>query len=307
MNERIAELRWTDDQWNRIQSTVSEEARRTRVATKFLPIYGPIDSDQVAVPDISLGMGPAPLAPAAAGIAPQRLEINSRPDTVLTTISALVYVRNHEAADPELQAALTMFRRAANLIARTEDALMLKGQPNASAPPPGAPAAPIQVTGGRTQWGLLGSPTSVNAANHPANRIQIAPAGPGLAALGWAVPVAVNGAIGQLEGRGYRGPYVCVFSNALFQAVHMPTPQLTLPRHIVEPMLDDGMILRSSFVDPVWGVVASYESAQIEQVLASDIAVKFLHISEEPRFIFRVSERVALRVRDWGAVVNLTP
>jgi hypothetical protein len=42
-------------------------------------------------------------------------------------------------------------------------------------------------------------------------------------------------------------------------------------------------------------------------VIARDIGVRFLYVSEEPRFVFRVSVRTALRVRDWQAIVNLNP
>jgi hypothetical protein len=72
-------------------------------------------------------------------------------------------------------------------------------------------------------------------------------------------------------------------------------------------MLEGGPLLRSSVIPSNWGAVISHESGQVEQVLASDICVKFLQVSEEPRLVFRVSQRLALRVRDWGAVVNITP
>src|SRR5258707_9503767 len=36
---------WTDEQWARVNQAVQEEARRSRVAATFLPLYGPLDPD----------------------------------------------------------------------------------------------------------------------------------------------------------------------------------------------------------------------------------------------------------------------
>jgi hypothetical protein len=40
----------------------------------------------------------------------------------------------------------------------------------------------------------------------------------------------------------------------------------------------------------------------IEVVVASDISVRFLQTTLEPRFVFRVSERIALRVSQDDAI-----
>jgi uncharacterized linocin/CFP29 family protein len=293
MSQYVAELPWTDEQWSRVCRAVTEEAQRTRVASKFLPIYGPIDSSEVAVPNIGLTTGPP------------RLEVNSRPDTLLATISVLVHVRTHEAADPELQAALTMFRRAANLIARTEDALMFNGQPDADLPPPLPPVGPVIVTGGDTQHGLMGSPNAVEAATNDAERFPIAPVAQGFGPMGQALIGTIVDAINALESNGQMGPYACVLSNSLYRAVHTPTATLVLPRHSILPLLEDGPLLRASTILNGWGAIVSCGSGLVEQVLASDINVKFLQVSAEPRFVFRVSERVALRVKDWTAVKNI--
>ena len=308
MSQYVAGLNWTDEHWSRVEKTVKQEAERTRVAAKFLPIYGPVPEDELEVPNFALQQQAAPLVPAAGvpGLAAQRLSVDSTSATALATISILVYLRTHEAADPELQAALTMFRRAANLIARTEDALMFNGQNGRNQPPvaAGGLRALAQVTYGRQQNGLIGSPLNpVFGAGHPA-----APVARGAAGLpGQTVVTAVVNAITQLEDSGYGPPYACVFGNDLYRDAHTPTQNLILPRQPITSMLEGGPLLRSTVIPADWGAVISHESGQVEQVLANDICVKCLHVSEEPRFVFRVSQRVALRVRDWGAVANITP
>jgi uncharacterized linocin/CFP29 family protein len=315
MNQRIAELPWTDEQWNRVCKTVCEEAQRTRVAAKFLPIYGPVGSEEVAVPNVALDNNP------------NRLTVNSLPDTTLATLSVLVHVRNHEAADPELQAVLTMFRRAANLIARTEDGLMFGGQPRVGMPPRFRPRGPIVVTGGRAQQGLLGNrfglpagdqtarpgtprrahSVSIHTPGRPGPLVDAVTGATDIAAVGKQMISKIVNAIGLLESSGYGPPYACVLDGSLYEAVNTPAPSLIAPRQTILPLLQGGPLLRSSMLLAGCGILVAYESGQVEQVLASDITVKFLQVSLEPRFVFRVSERLALRVRDWSAIVNLQP
>jgi hypothetical protein len=306
MSQYAAGLKWTDEQWDRVTRTVKQEAERTRVAAKLLPIYGPVNEDQLAVENFALGQQGAPLVPGPGlGLAVDRLAVDSAADTALASISMLVYVRTHEASDPELQAALTMFRRAANIIARTEDALMFNGQPRANDPPnvPGAPIALVQTTYGREQRGLVSSPiTPQFGRGHPSVTINR-----GAAAAGVGVVTAIVNAITQLETDGYGPPYSCVLGNDLYREAHTPTNNLVLPRQPITSMLEGGPLLRSSLIPAGSGAVISHESGQVEQVVATEICAKFLHVSEEPRFVFRVAERVALRVRDWAAVVSIAP
>ena len=41
---------WSEDIWSRIDQAVHDECKRTKVAAKFLPIFGPIDSSQLTMP-----------------------------------------------------------------------------------------------------------------------------------------------------------------------------------------------------------------------------------------------------------------
>jgi hypothetical protein len=259
--------------------------------------------------------------------------------TLLTTIAINIHVRTHEAADPELGAVMTMFRRAANLIARTEDALMFNGQPGPNLAPTRAPAIAgvrAAVTGGQFQYGLLGNedtglPTFGDPLPPPADgdrpafedgypeddpvpgqasRVLIPNTkGPGnpLTAqeAGQALVGSINHGISLLEQAGYTGPFACVLGNRLFETAHEPTGSFVMPRDRILPVLMDGPLLRSSLLANEHGILVAYGSGQVEQVLASDICVKLLHVSGEPRYVFRICERVTLRVRDWNAVVNL--
>src|SRR5438105_27521 len=50
MDDRNAQVGWTDAQWNRISQAVIEEAQRARVAASFLPMYGPLPPSTEVVP-----------------------------------------------------------------------------------------------------------------------------------------------------------------------------------------------------------------------------------------------------------------
>src|SRR5258708_3322012 len=130
MDNNSAEVGWTDEQWNRIHAVVTEEAQRARVSAQFLPVVGPLDPSVVAVPDLALTFPPNAAPPPN-----NRMLINSTPNLNLARISVLVEARNHEVSDPDLSAVMVMFRRAANYIARIEDAMVWHGQAAAGAPP----------------------------------------------------------------------------------------------------------------------------------------------------------------------------
>src|ERR1022692_2101370 len=125
MDPALEQIGWTEDQWNRICTTVTEEAQRARVAAQILPVVGPEDPTVVAIPAYTMTY---PERPEVARPPERQMNVSSDPTLYLTTISVLVEVRPREAADPALSAALTMFRRAANVIARAEDALAFNGR-----------------------------------------------------------------------------------------------------------------------------------------------------------------------------------
>ena len=97
------------------------------------------------------------------------LRIADKNTTQLATLQLSVRVRGEQLADPEMGSVLTLFRRAANVIARLEDALVFNGfvgydpdyPGNAGNPalPYNSPNAGEQIWGGKAA-GLLISPTN---------------------------------------------------------------------------------------------------------------------------------------------------
>jgi uncharacterized linocin/CFP29 family protein len=109
---------WTDEQWARINKVVQEEASRARIAATFLPLLGPLPGDTDFVREERIQFAPPPAPP---------LGIQDRPVIQLATLQVRVQVRGAQMADPEMTSVLALFRRAANVLARLEDAVVFRG------------------------------------------------------------------------------------------------------------------------------------------------------------------------------------
>ena len=298
MHSDLVQIGWTDEHWNRIFSAVTEEAQKARVAAQFLPVVGPLDPTTVAVPSYALSTKDNPLQ-GLGSVSDRRLSVSSDPTLYLTKIAVNVYLRSREAADPELNAALTMFRRAANYVARIEDALIFNGRPGEDAVPPfglqGIPEVHHISGGGSVDGLMLGRPGS--------RRLHRVASMEGLT-RGDQVINAIIRSINELDAAGQLGPYACVLSPDLFAAVCTPNDALVLPRDRILPFLQ-GPLLRSSAIKNSYGLVVALSANPIELVVASDIHVKYLQTTEQPRFVFQVSQRIALRIKESEAIAVL--
>jgi uncharacterized linocin/CFP29 family protein len=301
MHSDLVERGWTEEHWNRITSAVTEEAQKARVAAQMLPLVGPEDPTTIAVPDFRLGANPNPSPPPA-----QRLTVNSSPNLFLTTIATTVQLRSHEMADPSLKAALGMFRRAAANIARVEDCLMFNGgAPGAmpaAVPPPVANVTTVACDGAAPLDGLIVLPPPPPPPPPPyTSRLYERVA----TLTGDDIVNAIVAAIGSLDGLGHQAPYAVALGQSLFNEICRPVPgSMVMPRDRILPFLQ-GPLLRASALPPQAGVVVSLSANPVELVVGSDLSVRFLQSTPEPRYTFRVCERVALRIREFEAICVL--
>jgi uncharacterized linocin/CFP29 family protein len=223
--------------------------------------------------------------------------VDHTPTTFLTSLSVNVVLTSQEVADPDLQGGLIQFRRAVNLIKRVEDALIFRGQGGAGMAPPGVAALPpvINIGYGGAQPGLYGAAPYIPRLD----RLVVAGAIPGND-----LATAIIAAVGDLEAAGQNGPFACVLSQDYFSDLHTPGVALVLPSDRVKPFLE-GPLLRTSTLPAQTGLVIALSGSPPEIVISAELHVRFLQITTEPRFVFRVSERIALRVPDWTSVLVL--
>lgn len=297
MTSNDPQLAWTDDQWNTVQAAVDEAARKARVASSFLPLVGPLSPSATTVP--AMPMKDQELPQPEHGEGPLRLEVDEHEVLRLATISANVYLKNSEATEPELASATAMFARAADVIARVEDAVVFNGLPEQDlAAFPAAERVPTFADGTPAVQPLI-------------YKVHGGTPNPGLLGSGLGEPVevgdivtAVVDAVERLEARGHYGPFACVLGDDLFLRANTPSRSLVLPSDRIMPFLN-GPLLRSSTVPREKGLVVALAGNPIDLVVATDITVKYLQLTIEPRYVFRVYERIALRVKQPGAVCAL--
>jgi len=277
MTQNNSQVPWTDEQWVRVNQVIQEEASRARVAATFLPLCGPLppDTDFVRAEVISEDVSP--------------ITIEDRTAIKLVTLQVKLSLRGAQMADPEMTSALALFRRAANVLARLEDALVFNGQADQNrGPPQGAPPAIWDVGGGQHSPGLLRDVPEARVAVSRNNLVT-----------------KVSNAIGVLEGRGHFGPFAVVLDQQFFTAVQTPNASLVLPQDRIIPFLDGGSLLRSSTLPEHSGVVVALGGAPVELVVATDVSLTFLQVTLDPLFVFRVFEKMVLRVKNANAIFAL--
>lgn len=310
MADDATPLPWSAQQWASLRAIAQESARRARVASTFLAQSGPLPPEQTTVP--ALRMRPTRPARPLPGEALERLETSTVKTLPLVTIASNVYLRTSEVMDPNLEAAKAMVSRAAEVLGRLEDAIIFNGQERAGKGPPprrrlrGREAAGVSVVqpdiwtvhGGGRLKGLL----DVRA------RVNLAVAAGADVPTGNEMVRGVVEAIDALEGKGHYGPFAIVLGQELFEAAHTPNQgSLVLPSDRILPFLDSGPLLRSSTLPQNQGVVLALGGAPVEVVVASDLNVRFVQMTLEPRYVLRISERFVLRIKEPKAVCKLLP
>ena len=205
-------------------------------------------------------------------------------------------------ADPDMASALQLFRRAANVLARLEDHVVFNGLqgPNQPAPPE---LAVGKIVGGQESKGLAdGKAHFIDVPEPEPDPDQPQDQTPS-ALLGGLLVSAVSDCIGDLEGVGHFGPFAVVLDHAFFTAVQTPNEgSLVLPQDRIIPFLGGGPLLRSSTLPESSGVVVALGAAPVELVVATDVSLSFLQVTPEPEFVFRVYEKIVLRIKEKEAI-----
>ena len=196
-------------------------------------------------------------------------------------------------ADPELTSALQLFRRAANVLARLEDALIFRGSPAQVPDQWKGPYLPSGRSSAAPHQGGCWTPRvlSVSAKRDGNSLVE-----------------GVSASIGELEAAGHFGPFAVALGQKYFDAVQKPNKDsLVLPQDRIVPFLGGGSLVRSSLLGDDRGVVVALGGSPVELVVATDMSLNFLQVTTDPMFVFRVFEKVVLRIKEPDAIVRLEP
>ena len=112
MDDRNAQVGWTEAQWNRVREEVLQAWQRVRVAGSFLPIYGPLPpSTQVVPSEVLKGDG----------------SVDDRATADLVEIDLPVVLSRQQILEEDLSSALLQFRRRATQLGQLEDWFIFNG------------------------------------------------------------------------------------------------------------------------------------------------------------------------------------
>jgi uncharacterized linocin/CFP29 family protein len=273
-------LGWSDAQWERVNSAVTEAFGKASVAGAFLPCYGPLPEAAEYVRDEKFTETGA--------------TVRIADDTTLKLFNLTVNVvlSSEQVAEEALSSALLAFRRAANTLAQVEDDLVFNGF-NKNVARTGRTAS-IVVTHPDTLEGLA----EVNRGSKTKLRTKGGDVGEKLV-------TAVVKAISDLEDDSHSGPFACVLGSNLFEEAHKPREKsMVLPADRITPLLN-GPLFRSGQMDEDSGIVVSLAASAIDIVVATPPRAQFLQLTADAKYLFRVYEKFMLRIKDPTAVQPL--
>ena len=276
----MAELSWTDAQWQKVNEAVSEAFGKASVANHpdFLQGYSHKGSSETVRNERLTQSDSTTLS-----LDVDHDSLNLR----FVTLRVHVNLSSEQVADETMVNALLVFRRAANILAQQEDRIVFDGYQR------GGKDSPFVANNPKPQKGLADPLARMKFELFAATGMTPAQVGNSL------VPQVVR-AIRTLEDTSNPSPFACVLGNRLFEFVHTPDPNsLILPADRITPIVK-GPLLRSGQMNEFTGIVVSLAAGAVDIVVGTPPTVQFLQRTNEGRFLFRVYERFVLRVRDDG-------
>jgi uncharacterized linocin/CFP29 family protein len=317
MTPSDSQVPWTDEQWALVRQAVQKEANRSRVAATFLPLYGPLAGDADFVKSEKLNyINTPPSIGSSPWAGSETMSVDEQKTIPLTTLQVRVILHGAQMADPKLTSALEMFRRASNVLARLEDAIVFRGQKDKDQGPVDEAINGLKaiwtVRGGEESGGLLGDSeteavekTELAKRADPVTRTDAAKKTEAADRSGQHLVHQVSEKIGNLEGKGHFGPFAVVLGQTLFARAQTASAALILPSDRIIPFLGGGPLLRSSTLPHDQGIVVALGAAPVELVVATDVSVGFLQVTTDPLFVFRVFEKIAVRIKESDAIERL--
>jgi uncharacterized linocin/CFP29 family protein len=315
MEDAAVQVGWSAEQWRRVAEVVTEEVSKASVATAILACYGPIPEgmDAVRRDKISVKETGGRLA----------VTVEDTLTTPMWSLEVHVRLRREQVRDESLSSGSLAFRRAANLLAMVQDAIVFHGgpqSPDAYAGEPVAMAIPLgpgpnsslvkQVVkpdrdiapGGLVASGAANNPDLAEGAyKKPPKEENGSPE----ESDGESLVSKVQNAISTLDGNRHSGPFTCVLGNKAFFAAHQAKKRSSvLPVTQMEGLLQRP-VLRSGSLAANLGVVLAASAEPFDLVVGTPPEVQFLQVESGEDYAFRVYERFVLRIKDPTALYTI--
>ncbi len=289
MNNRQDKLPWSQEIWDRIHKAVHAECRRIKIASKFLPLYGPVP-DAVTVPADTILTDQAKLFINEVATVPL---IESWVEFTLTAQQV-----KHEM---DLMTAHTLATRAANFLSQAQDLLLFQGDA-ARDKKSGSPLFTqnkVRFRSGPAGTGLSYAPLDDDQI------VEVLSLEPCQQRFGERTFEAVAEGYARLQDRGHYGPYALVLHTVPYADTYAPLPAtLIMPADRIKPLVGAGFY-GTGTLPPLTGLLLSLGGNSMDLVVGQDATASFMQEDAEGRNHFRVSERFALRLKDKTAIIKL--
>ncbi len=255
---RTKELPWNEAIWDRIDRAVHHECKRTEVASKFLPLHGPVDPNQTTVPSDTIIVSER-----ANGERSNKLQIDEAETTkLIELVVEFVLTQQQMEAEEELGTAVTLATRAANLLCQASDVVIFQGQKAIDKGPDQHPLfrdRKVIARSGRANLGLLDAPEApdnLNDLNNPQNPresrhqqiVTVPSLGNGDSQRRWGENTfaAVSKAYARLQSgdglaQAHYGPYASILNFEPYADTYAPLPTtLIMPADRIARLVTEG-------------------------------------------------------------------
>ncbi|MGC5561798.1 encapsulin [Streptomyces sp. FR-108] len=268
-------LPWSEDRWRFIDQAVHDEAARTRIGRRFMPI----------VPLADVLTAPADTIVRNAGVL-------TVPEAMVTPLVELwvefSLTKQQVEAEDDLATTVTLATRAANLLAQGEDLLIFQGNgaiENAEL----FLRQVLKVRAGPPGPGLA-DPDALEK-----DQVIVVPPTSGNDRFGENTFTSVSQAYALLQQKGHYGPYTLVLPTVPYADTFAPlTSTLIMPADRIRPLVED-RLFGTGTLEAHTGVLASLGGNTLDFVVGRDATTAFVQEDSEGLYRFRVFERFALR------------
>jgi uncharacterized linocin/CFP29 family protein len=271
-------LDWGEALWQRIDQAVHEEAVRSEIASKFIPLRGPFP-DALTVP--------------ADVIDTDAMTIEEGVTTPLIELWVdFALTPQQVATEEQVATAMTLATRAANHLSRAEDLLIFQGDSTTKS----EFFKRVRYRSGPVGAGLLKSATQVVKAEPSSTKPR---------KFGEKTFEAVARAYSLLQGQGHNGPYALVVHADIYADSHAPLANtLIMPADRIRPLVSLGFYGTGTLPEGT-GLMVSLGGNTMDVVVGVNPLTAFQQTDSNGIYRFRVFERFALRIKDPSAIVRL--
>lgn len=305
-------LDWSPDIWNHIDQAVHDEAKRTKIAAQFLPLY-PTEMDMMTVQSDAVNAQTVPL-----------LTVNEEAVTPLIEIwTEFALTKQQYEKEEQLMTAVTLAINAVNKLSRAEDLLLFQGSIGIEDDLFQSQTVNLRGASRDSKTGKISSrfhivgllPSAPSGQVIPVEPTEVNSTDPGQNRYGENTFGAVARGYSVLQRTHYGRDALVLPTNPFADTWAPLKTTLIMPADRIKGLVGDRFYGTSTLPNdfnysnrlfPVpQGLLVALDGNTMDLVMGMDATTAFMQVDGEGLYRFRVFERFALRLKDPKAVVRL--